>query len=410
MVLDVYLGDDLVAKLEQASPARVRLRYTPRGAALGFSLSVALPAREAPYEHEDCAPFFDGLLPEGAGLGVLTRVLGASRQNTFSLLRELGRDVGGAIAFLPEGERPSPAPHRMKALTPTQLGALIDELPTRPLGISLRDDVRLSLAGVQDKLVLCRTPDGGFALPVDGTPSTHILKPEIPKGDLDDTTINEAFCLAACRRAGLDVVDAELLDVDGRSTVVVRRYDREGTDGATRRLHQEDACQALAIPPAAKYEAEGGPGVGTVIGLLRRVTRPLAANVLTFLDQVVARYVLGDHDGHGKNVSILYLPTGLRLAPMYDLVSTAVYDGLSLKMAMRIGGEYRGDYIEERHWERLADDLDLGAAEFRRRRRRIGEAIVSAIADVQPEFATAGHGRPVVERIRAIAERRVQRL
>lgn len=295
-------------------------------------------------------------------------------------------------------------------LTPAELGALIDELPARPLGISLKHDVRLSLAGVQDKLVLCRTPDGGFALPVGGTPSTHILKPEIANGNLDDTTVNEAFCLAVCRPAGLDVVDAELLDIDGRSAVVVRRYDRERVDGIVRRLHQEDACQALAIPPAAKYETGGGPGVGTVIDLLRRVTRPLAVNVLAFLDQVVARYLLGDHDGHGKNVSILHLPTGLRLAPLYDMVSTAAYAGLSPKMAMRIGGEYSGDYIMDRHWERLAKDLSLGAAEFRRRRRRIGQAIVSAIADVQRDFATTGHDRPVIKRIQTIAERRLERL
>lgn len=82
MVLDVYLGDALVATLEQASPARLRLRYTPAGTALGRPLSVALPVRDAPYEHEDCAPFFDGLLPEGAGLGVLTRMLGTCYANS----------------------------------------------------------------------------------------------------------------------------------------------------------------------------------------------------------------------------------------------------------------------------------------------------------------------------------------
>jgi serine/threonine-protein kinase HipA len=52
--------------------------------------------------------------------------------------------------------------------------------------------------------------------------------------------------------------------------------------------------------------------------------------------------------------SLLLADAGVRLAPLYDLVSTAVYPGLDRKMAMSIGGEYRPDYVRRRHVERFA--------------------------------------------------------
>lgn len=411
-MLDVYLARDRVATLEQASPARIRLRYAADAVQAGRPpLSFSLPARIEAYEHEEAAPFFFGLLPEGAPLRAITRELGVSHGNLYSTLEQIGRDCGGAVAILPAGEPLPPDEVVVHRLTSAGLAEHIANLPARPLGIDIDGEVRLSLAGAQAKLVLARDADGELGLPLRGTPSTVILKPEIGDPGLDDTTVNEAFCLDVCRGAGLRTADVDLIEVDGGRALVVERYDRIVGPGAlARRLHQEDCCQALGILPEAKYESEGGPGVADVVGLIRRATRPSAPNVLRFLDQLVARYLLGDHDGHGKNVSILYEASGPILAPLYDVVSTAAYPGLTKKLAMRIGNEYRGEYVEERHWDRLATHLDLGVPGFRARRRRLASVLVDAARSRREDFRAAGHHRPVIDRIIEIVDRRAARV
>jgi len=45
-----------------------------------------------------------------------------------------------------------------------------------------------------------------------------------------------------------------------------------------------------------------------------------------------------------------------KLAPFYDLISTRIYPTLSDKIAMKIGGEDRTEWVLKRHWERLAED------------------------------------------------------
>jgi hypothetical protein len=77
--------------------------------------------------------------------------------------------------------------------------------------------VRISLAGVQEKLLLTRMPGGTWGRPVDGTPSTHILKPEIAR--LPNAVDNEAFCMRLAKHLGLPVASAEITMVDGRKLV-----------------------------------------------------------------------------------------------------------------------------------------------------------------------------------------------
>ncbi|MBN1174952.1 MAG: HipA domain-containing protein, partial [Micromonosporaceae bacterium] len=53
--------------------------------------------------------------------------------------------------------------------------------------------------------------------------------------------------------------------------IVVERSDRlGGPDGKVIRVHQEDLCQALGIPPTRKYQNEGGPTPEHIIHFLRQ--------------------------------------------------------------------------------------------------------------------------------------------
>ena len=86
-------------------------------------------------------------------------------------------------------------------------------------------------------------PDGTWGRPVDGTPSTHILKPEIAA--YPNTVENEAFCMRVAKYLGLQVARRRDDGGGGRKLIVVERYDRAvQPDGTVERLHQEDFCQA----------------------------------------------------------------------------------------------------------------------------------------------------------------------
>jgi hypothetical protein len=78
-------------------------------------------------------------------------------------------------------------------------------LRQHPLGID--QDVRVSLRGLQSKLLLVQV-DGGWARPVGGTLSTHILKPDPP--EFRGLAASEAFAQRVAALAGLDAAEVRL--------------------------------------------------------------------------------------------------------------------------------------------------------------------------------------------------------
>lgn len=140
-------------------------------------------------------------------------------------------------------------------------------------------------------------------------------------------------------------------------TVYLRKY---SPDGQLQRMHQEDFCQALGIPPDQKYEKEGGPSLQQCFHLLRESSIQPVVDVQALLRWVIFNYLIGNAEAHGKNISLLLTDAGPRLAPFYDLMSTVVSPGLAERLAMRIGGEDRPDWIIERRWRQFADDVGIG--------------------------------------------------
>jgi serine/threonine-protein kinase HipA len=372
-------------------------------------LSQSLPL-DGRFAGEAASAFFGGLLPEGAPRELLARRLSISVNNDFGMLQALGGDTAGAISLLAPGSRPVPGGD-VEWLDEAQLGQLVEELPHRPMHADEDGEYRLSLAGVQDKLPVLVGVDGRVGLTKGGTPSTFILKTPIAR--LEDTVVNEAACLAIGRRLGLEVVRAHPRRAAGRELLLVERYDRESTGGGVRRLHQEDFCQALGVPARRKYESEGGPGLLDSFALLRRAVAVPARDAPRLLEYVALSFLVGNHDAHAKNYSLLYLPDSPRatLAPAYDVLSTIAYRGaqnMSRKLAMRIGGEYRPDYVRARHLERLLADAGLGRAAALRRLRAMAAAAPAAARETRSEMARAGWEAPVLDRIVEIVEERAR--
>jgi len=141
---------------------------------------------------------------------------------------------------------------------------------------------------------------------------------------------------------------------------LIRRYDRElGHDQKIKRLHQEDFCQALSILPEIKYEKEGGVSFSDCFKLIREQSIQPVIDLNQLLSWAVFNYLIGNADAHGKNVSLLLTPQGPKLAPFYDLMSTAIYPDLTDKPAIKIGGEDQYQWIIARSWQKFSEEVGV---------------------------------------------------
>jgi serine/threonine-protein kinase HipA len=409
--LDIWWDGRLVGQLTQNQHGELGFAYAPEWLSdeEAQPLSASLPKRAEPFSRRECRPFFGGLLPEEGQRDAAAQALGVSRANDFALLDRLGGDVAGALQLLPPGEVPATlAPHqRPTPLDDSGLIRVLDALPVRPL-LAGEEGLRLSLAGAQSKVPVVLV-DGAVALPARGQPTTHILKP--PMSRFPGTTENEAFVMRLAAAIGLDVAPVEPRIVRDRMFLLVQRYDRViGEDGNVRRIHQEDFCQALGVPPETKYASEGGPTFTDCFALLRRVAARPAVDVLKLLDAVIFNVIAGNADAHGKNFSILYDTEGPHLAPLYDLLATVAYPDLSPKFAMKIGKRATLAELDDAGWAEFAADAGLGLPLIRRRVAEISKGVLEHSTAVGAELSRPGLDRTAIERFADMICERARRL
>lgn len=340
--LVAWIHDRPVAHLERDKRGRVWLNYT--GDVFDSHqmnspvLSCSLPLTT---KRLDATAFIDGLLPEGDYRRWLAERARIVAHDTFGLVARYGRDIAGAVQFLPEGRDPvSDANWAVEPLDAEQMGGLVADLPTNPLAIV--DESELSLPGMQAKMLLVAMPGGGWGRPLGGRPSTHILKRDSERHR--GVVVAECEALALARHAGLTTVAAHVEHHSGYDCIIVERFDRivNGAGEVMGRVHQEDACQALGLPPTQKYEIHhggGGPEFSQIAGLLDRY----AADPASELDRLAAvaafTVIIGNADAHGKNVAFFIDPDGsIRLTPLYDTVPTVLWPALRKEAAMTLGG------------------------------------------------------------------------
>ncbi|MFZ2628141.1 MAG: type II toxin-antitoxin system HipA family toxin [Rugosibacter sp.] len=408
--LDVWLFADRVGTLALVD-GRLNFCYAPAWLSQqdAVALSASLPLRAEPFDDRKTRPFFAGLLPEGQMRRLIAQQFQVSGQNDFALLDHIGGECAGAVTFLEPGQA-LPVPTRnadIQWLSDDEVVAILDELPHRPM-LAGKDGLRLSLAGAQDKLPVVF--DGArIGLPLNGTPSSHILKPAIHA--VENSVINEGFCMTLADAMQLKPAKSKVHLVLDRSFLLVERYDRViDAQGRRQRLHQEDFCQALGVVPEMKYQNEGGPDLTRCFELVRSATRPSAPQILRLLDYVIFNALIGNHDAHAKNFALLYLggKSGKApiLAPFYDTLSTAVYPTLTPKMAMKIGSKYKFSEVQARHWDQFAESVGLTKAQAKRRILELARSLPTAARKLQSDPGLGFAGNAVVERINTLIEQR----
>ena len=388
--LDVYLQRDLVGRLTQDGNGQLTFHYAESWLddARVVPLSHSLPLRKEKFSRNECRGFFAGILPDEGKREIIAKNLGISARNDFAMLEQIGGECAGAVTFIPAGGKLPERNHDYRLLTSGKLVEVLKMLPRRPL-MAGEEGIRLSLAGAQDKIAV-HVHDGQISIPLGGAPSTHILKPALEQ--FEGIVFNEAFCMKVAHAIGLraaKVVTGRVEDVD---YLLVERYDRTVAKDGTgveylERQHQEDFCQALGVSPDNKYQNEGGPSLKACFDLLRELSSAPVMDLQGLLDAVIFNLLIGNHDAHGKNFSLLY-GRETRLAPLYDLVSTSYYPELVRKMAMKIGGEYESEKVQPKNFDQLAAETGLAKPMVRQRVLELAGTVLSKAPALVTEHPT----------------------
>ena len=406
--LIVYLNAERVGTLEQDDSGLMQFSYNQAWLKKPGSmpLSRSLPLQSEVFSGKKARPFFAGILPEERPRKKIAEILGISDSNDFAMLERIGGECAGAVSLLPESVAPTdPKNARHHELTEPELRQLIAELPSRPLMVGM-DGLRLSLAGAQDKLPVI-VHNNRICLPLGGTPSTHILKPEPDR--FPGLVANEIFCMTLAQAVGLNTPNTEYRPIGKKSCILVQRYDRAtDKDGSTTRLHQEDFCQALGFPPERKYQAEGGPMLSDCISLLRDWSTAPVLDIPSFINSLIFNVLIGNADAHGKNYSLLYSGGERRLSPYYDLVSTLAWPSLSKNLAMKIGDCESVNAFTIGDWKKMAKKTGLGWPMIRERMAESCHSVLNELGEVQ--IQTIGYSDSMVTLLHETIEGRVARM
>ncbi len=357
--LQVIWNKRLVGTLDRHKNGRVVFQYSQNWMENEPApISISLPCRKEKFAPAISTAFFENLLPESNTRTILAFRNRFDKKDTYSFLENFGEDCAGALSIIPEDQEPDFTPGQYENIT-QELIEVLDKMQVDPERYKLYPEIkqaRLSIAGAQDKLPVYIKGTEVYLPKNSGSATTHIIKP-IDAG-FTDIPRNEAFCMELAQRSGFPVPNSKIMKIGGHELFAVDRYDRQVINKEIIRIHQEDFCQAMGYPAERKYQETGGPGFAECRELIDEyLSNEGVTNRLLFIRMMVFNYIIGNHDAHGKNFSILH-NDGFELAPFYDLLSTQIYP-LDNKFAMAIGPTFRLDRIKDHSFELFAKDMNV---------------------------------------------------
>lgn len=345
-----------------------------------LSLSLPFLPGNAPHQGQIVTNYFENLLPDNDAIRRrMAQHFQADGTDAFQLLAKIGRDCAGAIQLLPEDQAPVDVYETNgQTLTTTQIAKRLRNIASNN-GLGQQDhedDLRLSIAGAQEKTALLRHHNK-WVLPTGSTPTTHIFK--LPLGlvghmqaDMRTSVENEWLCSKMMDAFGIPIARCEINHFEDQKALVVERFDRKlSSDGSwIIRLPQEDMCQAMGVSPLRKYQSDGGPGIVEIMNILLSSDNSEQDRKHFFKTQLIF-WIVAATDGHAKNFSIAHLAGGrYRATPIYDVLSAHPVIGKKknqiapqkAKLAMAVRGStnyYLIEQIQRRHWIGQANQVGL---------------------------------------------------
>ena len=404
--LNVWIKDQIVGYLWKNSVNSIGFEYDAQWLkGNGYPLSQSLPLTAKNYAPEDGVAhrFFANLLPEGGARERIVRDLKLSNTE-FNLLRAIGGECAGALSILPVEQSPTET-YKYQELNANEVASLV-----KLRGISYSGDTaflhpRLSLAGAQYKCAV-KMENGKLFLPLGTAPSTHILKFESP--DYKNLAIFEVFTTLLAQKMGLPVVEVALMASAKQYYASVMRYDRNSHSDGIERLHQEDFCQAMDFGYDKKYQIDGGPSFADSYLLLMETSSEPAIDGLALLRWMIFNVLVGNSDGHAKNISLLYPGSGqVRLAPFYDLVCTRAFDRIDSRLAFSVGEKRDPELVTINDWKSLAKACDISGPYLIRIINKMSAELQQAYDQTKTDFESSYGNTPALQRIEKVIKKQI---
>lgn len=358
--------------------------------------------------------FFENLLPEGRLRDLIASRDRIDPRDTWALLVRHGQDTAGALSLIPDELPESSFRESFVPLSQEELQAKIEDARKRNLPLMASwNEIRMSLAGAQEKLGLRIGAHGAMFLPEGTAASTHIVKPENASADFLFCPANEFFCMRLAAELKVPVPIVDLLHLP-EALYVIERFDREvmtkgkvESDNSVRRLHQVDLCQTLGVSPSKKYESEGGLGLQHLFEVLHGtfIDRPAVA-INAVVQWIAFNYLVGNLDAHAKNIAFLMRGQKAEVAPFYDMLCVEAYLPRAT-MSMAIAGENKPGWVEGVHWDAMAFEARVAPRLVRSVLTKIVERIPEGISRViGDERFTSSERDFIRERVLPVIEER----
>ncbi|WP_456505917.1 HipA N-terminal domain-containing protein [Arthrobacter sp. UYCu723] len=235
-------------RVEQTQAGNRTFRYRPEYQVMqdATPLSLSMPLAAASHKKRAVLPFLQGLLPDSDGaMRTIARRFGVPASNPVAILEHIGADVAGALQFMPPDTGASdgvPARDVVRPVTTSEVADMLDHVVAEYADGTPYDDAAglFSLAGAPAKIALHRFPDGGWGVPADATPTTHILKPST--GNFSRLDVVEQLTMGAAAFLGLEVAASELLRIGAWDVFVTQRHDRELAGGMWRPIQSRSSA------------------------------------------------------------------------------------------------------------------------------------------------------------------------
>jgi serine/threonine-protein kinase HipA len=371
-MIKVWTDSQEAGMLDRSGDRGSSFAYAPDALA-SRAVSATMPVRLSSWDIRfGLLPIFEMNLPEGV-LRERLRLSFAKATGSFDefdLLGVVGRSQVGRIRYTGQREQ-------LQEDVPFQS---VDEILEHRRGGDLfrylieKFAAFSGISGVQPK-VLVRDEAAFSALDGSGQRfsesyrgATHIVKFWEPN-EYPQLAANEYFCLEVAKACGLEVPSYRLSE--DANALVIDRFDLR-QDGAYRGF--EDFCVLNARRTDEKYRGSYETSI------MKRFTQFANSSHLVEDTLIALNCALRNGDAHLKNFGIVYddVQGEARLAPVYDLVTTAVYLPKD-SMALTLNGSTR--------WPSVKDLQRLGETRMGGSPARI-TAILERINDAMSEVVS----------------------
>jgi serine/threonine-protein kinase HipA len=385
--LNVFFEGQLVGVFSQDEELVHSFKYNEqwREAESAFPISISMPLSNQSFGNKLTLSFFENLLPEGEVRKHLEKWHNST--GVFNTLLKHGEDCAGALVITSEDNPPFIKDGKKKVEVKYEdLYKAIDESKSAVDLIAEMKPGYLSVAGAQDKFP-CIFENGKIYLPEGGVPTTHIVKTPIMVKDINQSVYNEYFCMKLADRIGMNIPEVQIIEGEF-PLFVIERYDRYIDGDHVKRLHQQDFCQAIGITSDQKYEAEGGPSLAIVYGLMLEniAARKRIESSFRFIDWVCFNLLIGNNDSHAKNLSFLMTNKKHDLSPFYDLISTAIYPSISRGFSFKVGGTFAFEKMGKKRVTIEESQLGIKDGTFSERMTLVYKNVLDVLDDLIEEI------------------------